>query len=358
MKIGLVRRGYSPTGGAEAYLLRLAAGIADQGHAPVLIGSGGWPEGAWPGGFVINVDGSSPMRFAREAARAADGCDSIFSMERILDCEVYRAGDGVHRAWLERRGRFEPAWRGWMRWTNRKHRELLELEARMFSPEHSRRIVANSRMVRDEIVRLYGYPDDRIDVIPNGYDAPEVSPEMRAVRRQELGIGDNEFVALFAGSGWERKGLATAIEAVARAGSTTLLVAGKGRPPRVQSAVRFLGSRRNLAADFAAADVFVLPTIYDPFSNACLEALAAGLPVLTTTANGFSEIIEEGVHGSIVDPGDVEGLAKQLGEWRDRAAAAREDCRRLAANYTVAENCRRTLESISRAARRGPHPCR
>lgn len=348
MKIGFVRRGYSPTGGAEAYLLRLASAVLAQGHAPVLIGSGNWPDGVWPGEFVVKVNGDSPLRFAREAARAIEGCDVVFSMERILECDVYRAGDGVHRAWLERRSRFEPAWRRWTRWTNAKHRELLALEKRMFSPDHSRRIIANSRMVRDEIVRIYGYPEERIDVIPNGYDAPQFRPEWRTVRREELGIAAEAFVVLFAGSGWERKGLDVAIEAVERSAFATLLVAGKGKPHRASERVKFLGPRKGLAADFAAADVFVLPTVYDPFSNACLEALAAGLPVVTTTANGFSEIIEDGTHGSIVEPGDAAAIAERLEFWRTRAAAARDRCREQASLYTEAENCRRTLETILR----------
>ena len=67
-----------------------------------------------------------------------------------------------------------------------------------------------------------------------------------------------------------------------------------------------------LSALFSAADVFTLPTIYDPFSNACLEASRRGLPVVTTTANGFSEILKPGLHGEIVEPGDVNALAGAL----------------------------------------------
>lgn len=351
MKIGFVRRGYSPTGGAEAYLRRLAEAVLEREHAPVLIGSGKWPEAAWPGGFVVSVDGSTPMRFARDVGRAAEGCDVVFSLERIFECDVYRAGDGVHRAWLERRARREPGWKKWTRWANGKHRELLELERHVFSPEHCPLIIANSRMVRDEIVRFYGYPAGRIEVIPNGYDAEPPVAGLRESRRAELEIGGSEFVALFAGSGWERKGLLDAVAATQKVGGTTLVVAGKGKPFSAGDHVRFVGRQDDLAADFAAADVFILPTVYDPFSNACLEALAAGLPVLTTTANGFAEIITDGEHGSIVEVGDVAGLAERLEFWKSRAAAARDDCARLAAKYSMAENCGRTLEVISGATR-------
>jgi UDP-glucose:(heptosyl)LPS alpha-1,3-glucosyltransferase len=102
----------------------------------------------------------------------------------------------------------------------------------------------------------------------------------------------------------------------------------------------------------AAADVFILPTIYDPFSNACLEALAAGLPVITTAQNGFSEIIESGVEGEIVaEPDDVKGLATAIQEWSDpmRRASAKPRLEVLGRRYTIAENVRQTLATIQGA---------
>jgi UDP-glucose:(heptosyl)LPS alpha-1,3-glucosyltransferase len=197
-------------------------------------------------------------------------------------------------------------------------------------------------------VAHYGYPAERIVVIPNGYDAPAPEPGVRERRRAELGLAPEAFVALFAGSGWERKGLRTAVEAARSLPEITLLVAGKGKSFAMPENARLLGPRVGLQADFAAADVFVLPTFYDPFSNACLEALAAGLPVLTTTANGFSEIVEAGVQGSIFEPGDAAALVEALRSWMSQAAASRETCRELAARYSVAENTRRTLEAITR----------
>lgn len=331
---------------------RLAAGVLAEGHAPVLIGSPEWPEAAWPGEFVVRVPGRSPLAFARGVERAAEGCDVVFSLERIFRCDIYRAGDGVHAAWLERRAKFEPAWRRWTRAWNGKHRELLRLETEVFSAERTRLVIANSAMVRDEIVARYDFPVDRIEIVPNGYDAPVMATDARERRRAELGIGAGEYVALFAGSGWDRKGLRFAVEAVRGLRGVTLLVAGKGDARGLEAAnVRFLGPRRELVEDFAAADVFVLPTIYDPFSNACLEALAAGLPVITTTANGFAEIITAGVHGSVVEPGDVAGIRAALEFWRDRAAGATE-CRVLAGRYSVAENTRRTLVAMARVLRR------
>jgi UDP-glucose:(heptosyl)LPS alpha-1,3-glucosyltransferase len=134
----------------------------------------------------------------------------------------------------------------------------------------------------------------------------------------------------------------------------TLLVAGRGNPrwmPR-SSRTRYLGPVRGLGRWLAAADAFVLPTIYDPFSNACLEALAAGLPVITTAANGFAEIIEPGIEGEVVaDPADTLALAEAIERWASvtRRAEARERLREKGARFSVEENLRQTLRAIEGA---------
>jgi UDP-glucose:(heptosyl)LPS alpha-1,3-glucosyltransferase len=113
-----------------------------------------------------------------------------------------------------------------------------------------------------------------------------------------------------------------------------------------------LGIVQDLPALYTAADVFTLPTIYDPFSNACLEALAAGLPVVTTSANGFSEILTPGVHGHVVDPGDVQGLADALEFWKTRdPAKTAVDCMLLAKDYSIERNVETTLQVLREVIR-------
>ena len=114
---------------------------------------------------------------------------------------------------------------------------------------------------------------------------------------------------------------------------------------------RFLGPVKDMRALYAAADVFVAPTLYDPFSNACLEALAAGLPVLTTRANGFAEIITPGIHGEAVDtfsydPGAA--LTEALQTWSDpeKRHAARSLCAALATGFTIERNVEETLRIL------------
>ena len=101
----------------------------------------------------------------------------------------------------------------------------------------------------------------------------------------------------------------------------------------------------------AAADAFVLPTLYEPFSNACLEALAAGLPVITTEANGFAEIIEAGAEGeAVANPADTAVLTRAITAWADygKREAIRTQLLGKGAAYSIEANVRRTLEVIER----------
>src|SRR5437762_9425154 len=127
-----------------------------------------------------------------------------------------------------------------------------------------------------------------------------------------------------------------------------LLVAGRGNQRYYKSKhVQFLGEVPDPARVYSAADIFILPTIYDPFSNACLEALACGLPVITTRSNGFSEIIENGVHGSIIDnPADLTGLRDAIRFWSDssRRETARAANVARASHYDISKNVERTLD--------------
>jgi len=355
MKIGLVRRGYSRTGGAEAYLRRFAEAAVAAGHEVILF-AGEWPRADWPWAHV-QVHGRGPWAFAKSlsALRPRERCDFLFSLERVFSCDAYRAGDGVHAAWLKRRAQFEPFWKPWFRRFSGKHRETLELEKQLFSAEGAGTVIANSQLVKREIEQHFGYDPQHIHVVYNGVPPTTADLSTRAATRRDLGFREDQLVLLFVGSGWERKGLRYAIETVnALPPSARLLVIGRGSMsglPRSQRRTRFLGPQSELGRFYAAADVFILPTLYDPFSNACLEALAAGLPVITTRHNGFSEIITYGEDGGAVHaPDDVPSLVAEVENWRDpkRREAARPRLRELGAQFSMEENVRQTLMLITR----------
>jgi UDP-glucose:(heptosyl)LPS alpha-1,3-glucosyltransferase len=350
LTIGFVRRGFSSGGGAETYLKRLAAGVAAAGHRATLFTAGDWPADEWRFGAIERVNAASAIAFADELEQIArDRCDVLFSLERIWRCDVYRAGDGVHRAWLQRRDQIAGPLGKLSRLFNRKHSAALALEKSLFGQGGARHVIANSKMVKEEIVELFGYPAEQIDVVYNGVPLELFRGEQQ--RRDE----DDEIVVLFAGTGWERKGLRFAIEAVeAQGAKMKLLVAGRGDPEKFSSPrVQFLGVVANMPALYQNADIFLLPTIYDPFSNACLEALASGLPVVTTKANGFSEIIENGRHGAVIhDPRDVAAIGYALRFWSDpvRRAKARIDNLSLGAQFDISANVAKTLQIVSQIA--------
>jgi UDP-glucose:(heptosyl)LPS alpha-1,3-glucosyltransferase len=348
MKIGLVRRGYSGTGGAEAYLFRFAAAARAAGHETLVFGSEEWRDADCE---KVIIPGRTPREFA-DALRAADprrSCDFLFSLERVWECDAYRAGDGVHAAWIERRAAFERWWKPLFRGFQRKHGEIVALERALFTGGAGK-IIANSGMVRDEIIARFSTPAEKITVVHNGLPPWKDETGAREKGRLRLGIAPAQFVFLFTGSGWERKGLRYAIESLPQ--NALLLVAGHGkkRGLPVRENVRFLGPQTGAEVGelLAVADAFVLPTLYEPFSNACLEALAAGLPVITTTANGFAEIIEPGVEGEVVAPGDTTALADVLARWTDqeRCLSVRSRLMEKGAQFSIERNVRETLAAL------------
>jgi UDP-glucose:(heptosyl)LPS alpha-1,3-glucosyltransferase len=357
LTIGFVRRGFSSGGGAESYLQRLAAGVAQAGHQVRLYTAAEWPADMWNFGPVVRLDATSAIAFADELEKTQPRreCDVLMSLERIWRCDVYRAGDGVHRAWLERRNEIAGPWQKLSRLFNRKHSATLALEKSLFGEAGARRVIANSRMVKEEIIRFYGFPGEKIEVVYNGVplQALQRGEQDRLRTREALGLGEKDVAVLFAGSGWERKGLWFAIDAVERARGLRLLVAGRGENRKFSTArVQFLGAVREMASLYAAADIFLLPTIYDPFSNACLEALAAGRPVITTRGNGFSEIIENGRHGTVIDdPRNIDAIHEALRFWSDpaRRAQARLDNLALAAQFDMPANVAQTLQILGSA---------
>src|SRR5579862_45076 len=174
MKVGIVRRKFG-AGGAEAALIRFGDALMSAGHECLLYSSNTPSRDFWKGSFpaIRPLPGSTPVQFA-DALRALDArreCDVLFSFERVWSCDCYRAGDGVHAAWLERRSRLEPVWKSAFRRLQARHHQTLRLEKALFTEEAVRAVIANSEMVKREIIEHFGYPSERIHVIYNGVPA-------------------------------------------------------------------------------------------------------------------------------------------------------------------------------------------
>ena len=361
LTIGFLRRGYSPTGGVEAYLKGLADGLRNEGHRVVLIGTSEWPESEWPGGEILRCKGATLSEYSAEVTRQKTRSDIrfdlILSVEKVPGCDLYRTDEGLHEAWLSQRSRYISPWARLFQRISPKHREKLLLEKQLFTPGSTQRVISLSHKISGEIRDLYGYPEKQISLIRNGVPTrTATTSEERAYARKELGIPADEKIALFVGTGWERKGLRFAIRAVEGLNDprVKLLVAGSGSQKRYASpSVRFLGGVREMKMVYNAADLFLFPTLFDPFPLATLEALSAGLPVITTAANGVSEIMTPGVHGEVIaEPSDSSALITALRKWLGilsdpvQGDQARAACAALTSEFTLERNLKETLAVI------------
>jgi glycosyltransferase involved in cell wall biosynthesis len=201
-------------------------------------------------------------------------------------------------------------------------------------------IVAISQSVKDDLALLEGAPPEAVTVVPNGVDVERFHPDNRARHRAStrasLGLSDEHIAVLFVGNSWGRKGLRTAIEAIRGPGqeNARLVVVGDGvaapfldgLPADVVERIIFAGSQsQEVERFYAAADVFILPTLYEPFGLVILEALASGVPSIVSACAGASEWLNDGVDLVLLqDPANGEEARAALHSIvSDRAFASR-----------------------------------
>ena len=330
-RLAIVRQKYRPDGGAERFVSRALEALEQQ-DLDLNVITREWQGDANPNWHIHLCN---PMKFGRisrergfaDAARALwqkERFDLVQSHERIPGCDIYRAGDGVHRRWLLQRARLLPEWRRKWLFSNRYHRYVMCAERAMYAAPELKAVICNAEMIKQEIIDDFGVPADKITVIYNAIDNQKFLPanaEQRQQLRQQYQIPQQAHCLIFVGSGFERKGLAAAIRAVA-ATDSYLLVVGKDKAEKRYQAlaqslgcserVRFMGVQKQTLPFYQAADALLLPTLYDPFPNVILEAMSCGLPVITSTTCGGAEFITQGQNGFVTDALDVPALIEAI----------------------------------------------
>jgi len=200
------------------------------------------------------------------------------------------------------------------------------LEKRKFQHHGTKKIIAVSQTLKNDLIEEYGILPDKIDVIYNGADPDRFkngeNRDLRNTMLKKLGIPPDSTVILFVGGDWERKGLSYLLEAHNQLNRSDVhvLVIGHGNPDLYSSqisdtseTVHFHFFDEQIENWYNISDIFVLPSIYEPFGMVVVEAMASGLPVITAAIAGVSEIIENGYDGIIIDnPADVNKLKKHL----------------------------------------------
>lgn len=369
MKIALVRKEFdSSRGGAERYAVNLARGLAAAGH-DVHVFAGSWKHADHPGitlhevPFVRRPSPLKNLSFQRSARRrvAAGRFDIVQGLSQVYPTDVYRMAEPLHVHWL-RLTRPGTLARG-LKTLSLRHMALLALERGIFAPGNYRRIIAISRLCRQQLIQYYGVPEEKIRVIYNGVDHGVFNTadhgRLRRDFRARLGIPDATTVLLFAGHDFKRKGLQFALEHTAalkaRGCSLKLVVAGRGRAaPYLRLAARlhikndivFLGSQPDMRPAYHGADLLVHPALYEPFGNVCLESMACGLPVATTLLTGASDIIDDRLSGILVDsPQDILSMSEKIAAAVTKkalsamAALAAEKARQ----FTIERNVQKTV---------------
>ena len=372
MKIAIIRQRYNPYGGAERFVERALGALANEGAEVTLI-TRDWNGAPREGFRQITCDpGYSRLlggRTARDRSFAAcaqaemarGGFDITQSHERIPGCMIFRAGDGVHAAWLAHRARVLGPLQRLSQGISAYHRYVLSAEKAMFEHPALRAVICNSPMVAAEVSNYYGLPAGKLPVIYNGVDTalfhPSLVGEFRAATRAQAAIPQGAPLLLFVGSGFERKGVPQLLRAfaAARTAEAHLVIVGADRKLQAMQAlaarlrlagrVHFTGPLRDVRPWYGAADGFVLPTLYDPCPNAALEALACGLPILTSTTCGAQAWVKAGDNGWVVDALDRDALATRLDDLCALAGnlAARQAARAAAEPLTLAAMADRLL---------------
>ena len=346
MKIAFVHKRFGLEGGTERMLESLVRGLAARGHEvhvycgkldprfnrtrvatfhrlPVIGFSPGMRALTL---LILTALLVRPRRF-----------DAVVHLGRTGPGDVYRAGGGSHRTFYALlKGRARTAWARVRLATSLRHRIALGHERRALAAGGL--VVVPSRRALQDLITEYGAAAQAVRVIPNGVDLDRFHPKGRSLffaeQREALSLGPEELVLLFVGSDFWRKGLDRALAALARLGphgeEPRLLVLGDDPAKMefealavtlaVRDRVTFLARHPSPEKLYATADLLVIPTRRDPYANVTVEALAAGMPVVTTRENGaVGELPGSEALCVLVDPDDADELAASIRAMLDPA---------------------------------------
>ncbi len=377
MKIAFCLEQFNPErGGAEVYVADLARLMCARGHQVSVLTT---TSSVLPAENLQIRLISTPRRprflhalayaFRTRRAVRAEKFDVVHAFERSLGMNIVQPLGGSYAASLEGnlrslRGRWGRAAKKLSYLLSPRRWAYFAVEKRQL--REAGLVIAISAMVKSDLVRFNRVDPRRIRIVRNGVDLNKFNPanrdRFRAKVRKEIGVGPDDFVLLFVAHNFRLKGLSPLIRLMKLLKEQKpdtrfrLAVLGNGRRTKfaacarrhgVESEVLFLGGRPFTEAYYAAADICVHPSYYDPSALVVLEAMASGLPVITTVFCGASEAIEHGVSGFVIDnPDDEEKLAGPVLELldpqlRERIGTAARAC---AESYPYARNQMEILE--------------
>ena len=242
----------------------------------------------------------------------------VFSLDRTRSQTHIRAGNGVHAQYLAYRKLDEGKLKGLSFSLNPLHRMLLSIEKRAFEQPELKLLFANSHRVRQEILEHYNVDPKKIVVIHNGVEWQQMQPifdrweEQKIPACKKFGLDPHVFQFLFIGHNYRRKGLDKLLLALSHLSHYNFQLSVIGREKNLNAyrykteklglrdKVFFFGSSQEIFSFYQLADALVIPSLYDPFANVTVEALAMGLFVISSKTNGGSEVLTKD-SGVIID---------------------------------------------------------
>jgi UDP-glucose:(heptosyl)LPS alpha-1,3-glucosyltransferase len=274
-----------------------------------------------------------PLAFRRAARAALSGVEAATILSLGAQCppgDVYWV-QGIHAAWLADGGSLvcrgvpvPPAARRLLL----RHQVLLRLEHDYFVNRRPRLVLCPSPREMEDLNRIYGVPRDIMQMMPNGYDgslfSTERRDELRGEMRAAIGANPGDIVVLMVANEWHRKGLGVVLKAIARLPDPRVRIDLVGRRDPVDyrpvaarlglaGRLHWHGASSDAGRFFAAADIFVLPTAYEPFGIVIVEAMASGLPAVVSKLAGAALAIDHGTSGLLLDdPRDADELSANL----------------------------------------------
>lgn len=338
IKIAFIRQRWNPFGGAERFLQRAIETLSSRHEIEVTLICRQWrkdpkqqertkviPCNPW---YLSRLWRDWSFSLRARALMKEGAFDLVQSHERVPGCDVFRAGDGVHATWVELRQKnahwlqkFALSYSPW-------NALICYLEKQMFHHPNLKGVICNSNMVKNDIVSRFHLADEQVHVIHNGVDTDKFNLSLqetyRIPFRTTQGLNEAHTVILYVGSGYSRKGVPQLLEAFAQTHrpNDVLWIVGKDKQQKrmealastlgVANSVRFFGAQENVLPFYGAADYFALPTLYDPFPNVVLEALASGLPSLVSDTCGAAEIISPNENGVVCDASNSFSVAESL----------------------------------------------
>lgn len=365
MRIAISHTRFCSTGGIEKYMHGLVMRLVDAGHEVHLFVRR-WEACDHPRLFFHRVpalplgEGLKALSFAYASACLVkrERYDVVHGFTKTFVQDLYSDGSGLAAPYLAFL-RQVPRWRRVTKYRPLMSFAYRHLEARRYGTTRAPRVLALSRLVREQILEEHPHLADRVEVAYLPVDTDEYHPRRRSqyrdVTRRELQTADDATVFLLVGNDFRRKGLTTALRALLYLPRSAVLWV-VGHDPRLADyeayarglgvPARFADGQREPGRFYAAADAFVFPSRYDIFGQAGLEALASGLPLVVSTSAGVSELVEERRNGLLLrDPENPRELGECMRELMDVAKRERmsKEARRAAEKHCWQRHFERLL---------------